>query len=79
MDLQEVGCGLDEASSGYGQLTVTSKCVNKPSGSIKYADFLDLFYRSLMVIQPAWVCFYKRNVPRLTHYTEVLTPDRHTN
>ena len=41
MDLQEVGCGLDQAGSGQGQVVGSCDCGNEPSGSIKRREFLD--------------------------------------
>ena len=41
MDLQEVGCGLDWAGPGQGQVADACECGNEPSGSIKCGEFLD--------------------------------------
>jgi len=37
----DVGCGLDRAGPGYGQVAGTCDCGNEPSGSIKCGEFLD--------------------------------------
>jgi hypothetical protein len=34
-------CGLDGASSGYGQVACACECGDEPSGSIKCREFLD--------------------------------------
>ena len=41
MDIQKVGCGLDHAVSGYGQVAGTCEYGNELSGSIKCGEFLD--------------------------------------
>ena len=41
MDRQEVGCGLNWAGPGYGQVADACECGNEPSGSIKSGEFLD--------------------------------------
>ena len=41
MDLQEVGCGMDRAGPGYGQVAGTFEWGNEPSGSIKCGEFID--------------------------------------
>ena len=41
MDLQEVGCGLDWAGPGSGQVAYVCECGNEPSGSVKCGEFLD--------------------------------------
>ena len=41
MDLQEVGCGMDQAGSGKGQVVGTCENGYEPSGSIKCREFLD--------------------------------------
>ena len=38
---QEVGCGLDWAGPGQGQVAGAFECGNEPSGSIKCGEFLD--------------------------------------
>jgi hypothetical protein len=41
-----VADGLDGSDSGQGQVMGTCKCGNKPSGSIKIEEFLDLLRTS---------------------------------
>ena len=45
IDLQEVGCGgigwIDVAQGRDGRQALVNTVLNKPSGSIKYGEFLD--------------------------------------
>jgi len=41
MDFRKVGCGLDRAGSGYGQVASTCECGEETSGYIKCGEFLD--------------------------------------
>jgi len=35
------GHGLDRGGSGQGQVAGTYECVNEPSASVRYGEFLD--------------------------------------